>query len=979
MTSSPVQAARPRPTPDPEGRSFIEVQFPVSRLSKESYKERKAVAGQTLTGLGKWWGRKPLVLVRALILGLLLPATDDPEGDREVFLALMTMDDDGLWQRMTKSIPAGVVHAMALPREREQYFQTDGGKVAWRRGLSADERRSMQRRAFFRMSYDDKLVYCVRPEEIDGPDLLAWGRINAHLGTSATSLPQLVRELGERRFGHNPRVGDAFCGGGSIPFEAARIGCDAYASDLNPVAALLTWGALNVVGGGEAVVRRVADAQRRVFEAVQRQVDEWGIERNEDGWVADAYLYCNEVVDPHTGWMVPLAPSWIIATKTNVIARLVPDPARKRFEIEIVERVTPQELADAALEGTAAGGVRCPVDADGRWIAPALRQATSFEALRGRQGLRRWENDDLVPRPGDVFQERLYCIRWVDPRTGARAYRAPTEADLRREERVLELLRERFHHWQSAGYIPSRRIEPGDKTAEPIRTRGWTHWHHLFNPRQLLVNGLFAEHAAEERSLEAKALLLMQGRLADANGRLSRWQVGQGGGIGGGKTTFDNQAINTLFNFNCRPIASLKSAYLVPIKGLHLDGSGDLELLDARSVSTTCSIWITDPGYADAINYEELSEYFLAWYDKRVTESFPSWYSDSRRALAVTGTGEQFRVTLAGCYKRMASNMTDDGFQVVMFTHQDPSIWSDLALVLWSAGLQVTTAWTIQTETPSTGIKGGAGNFVQGTVCLVLRKRQGERFGDLADLYPDIQTEVERQLQSMLALDDKDEPNFGDADYQLAAYAAALRVLTGYSQIGDIDVERELRRQRGRNERSPLAPLIEQAVKIASDVLVPEGLDRATWRGLGPDERLYLKGIDVESGGEAREGVYQELARGYGAAAYRDLLASRAANATRLKTPSEFAGRDLRAASGFGATLLRQVLYAIHATASDPERSPRPARDYLRRELPDYWSKRATIVELLRYLSTRPSGLPHWAADAHAARLLLGSVESDTM
>ena len=45
--------------------SFIEKQFPVSKVSKESYKERKAVQSQTLTTLGKWWGRKPLILVRA--------------------------------------------------------------------------------------------------------------------------------------------------------------------------------------------------------------------------------------------------------------------------------------------------------------------------------------------------------------------------------------------------------------------------------------------------------------------------------------------------------------------------------------------------------------------------------------------------------------------------------------------------------------------------------------------------------------------------------------------------------------------------------------------------------------------------------------------------------------------------------------------------------------------------------------------------
>ncbi|MDR3349202.1 MAG: DUF1156 domain-containing protein [Acidaminococcales bacterium] len=77
-------------------QSFIEKQFPVSKLSKESYKERKAVQSQTLTGLGKWWGRKPLVLVRAAILGCLMPASDNPRRDMEIFLKIMSMDDSGL-------------------------------------------------------------------------------------------------------------------------------------------------------------------------------------------------------------------------------------------------------------------------------------------------------------------------------------------------------------------------------------------------------------------------------------------------------------------------------------------------------------------------------------------------------------------------------------------------------------------------------------------------------------------------------------------------------------------------------------------------------------------------------------------------------------------------------------------------------------------------------------------------------------------
>ena len=89
--------------------------------------------------------------------------------------------------------------------------------------------------------------------------------INKHLGTNANSLEELVEELGQGEFGHTPRVGDAFAGGGSIPFEAARIGCEAYASDLNPAAALLTWASLNIIGGGKEIQEKVEKAQEEAF------------------------------------------------------------------------------------------------------------------------------------------------------------------------------------------------------------------------------------------------------------------------------------------------------------------------------------------------------------------------------------------------------------------------------------------------------------------------------------------------------------------------------------------------------------------------------------------------------------------------------------------------------------------------------------------------------------------------------------------
>ena len=71
--------------------------------------------------------------------------------------------------------------------------------------------------------------------------------------------------------------------------------------------------------------------------------------------------------------------------------------------------------------------------------------------------------------------------------------------------------------------------------------------------------------------------------------------------------------------------------------------------------------------------------------------------------------------------------------------------------------------------------------------------------------------EVRGQLDSMLALEDNSDPNFGDADYQLAAYAAALRVLTERS-IEEIDPAKELLRGRTRSEVSPVEQVIRNAV-----------------------------------------------------------------------------------------------------------------------------------------------------------------------
>ena len=947
--------------------SFIETQFPVSRLSKESYKERKANYSQTLTGLGKWWGRKPLVMVRAVILGLLLPASDDPRKDRDVFLALLTMDEEGLRRRKDKNIPLRDVYRLLSVEERQRWFRRDADpdRPRLKKGTKAIDRKCLQDTVFGRLNYDEKLKVCCRPEQIDGPSAQAWRAINAHLGTQANSLPALVRELGKRRFGHTPRVGDAFCGGGSVPFEAARIGCEAYGSDLNPVAALLTWGALNIVGGGKAVADSVRKAQQEVYDAVDRRVTGWGIEHNAAGWRADAFLYCTETVCPECGWLVPLAPGWVIGEKTRTVARLTAEPKEKRFAIDIESGVDRDGLAAARRAGTARQSrLACP--------NPDCGASTPMSAIRGDRrdgggrgyGLRQWENDDLVPRPDDVFQERLYCVRWrVDD--GSALYRAVDDGDLAREARALALLRKRFAEWQARGYIPSRAIAPGDETTRLMRERGWTHWHHLFTPRQLLVHGKFAEESSHPAYCDAAkvACLLGCGRVADWDSRLSRWWPDRAGE----KViqTFSNQALNTLVTFGGRGMLKLHDSWFPKLVDTAVHGPSNVAAKDGRAVDVAADIWITDPPYADAINYHELSEFFLAWYANALSGLLEGWYTDSKRALAVQGSDSEFRRTMVDCYRNLATRMPRNGVQVVMFTHQDASIWADLTLILWAAGLRVTTAWTVATETPF-GIK--AGNYVQGTVLMVLRKQSSDEKAFLDEVVPEVEAEVERQLDAMLALEDRDNPNFSDADHQLAAYAAALRVLTRYRAIEDVDVAYELSRQPARGEVNPIEAIIADAVRTASNHLVPAGLPEHLWRLLDPLEKLYIKGLEVEAHGDFRAGVYQEFARGFGVPDYQRLLHTAKANDTRLKTASEFRRADLA-----DAGLVRHALYAVWRTADTGETAE--SLTWLRTELPDYWPRRESLTAILRYLAGLE--IDHWREDAAAARIVAGAVEND--
>jgi hypothetical protein len=230
----------------------------------------------------------------------------------------------------------------------------------------------------------------------------------------------------------------------------------------------------------------------------------------------------------------------------------------------------------------------------------------------------------------------------------------------------------------------------------------------------------------------------------------------------------------------------------------------------------------------------------------------------------------------------------------------------------------------------------------------------------------------------MQALEDKEDPNFSDPDYVLAAYAASLKALTRYSVIGELDLDYELDKAINDPKNSKVVALIERAKKQAYDCIIPADFDSFLWKELSSAERFYIKGMESEKNGNYQISTYQEYARGFAITSYGQLMANERANTCRLKTPSEFAMWTVGDVPGFEDSTLRLVLAAIHIAMKE-DGEPSKGLYHLKNNLQDYWGSRDMIKQLLAFLKdTRDiANMPHWSEAARMAEHLYVLVDND--
>jgi len=935
--------------------ALIEHLFPVQKISAESFKEQMAGAGKTLTALGSYWkGRKPLILGKACILGTLLPVSDDLLKDLEIFEMLMGMDKASLEKRLeVKNDKASRVFLA-----QEQNVKDNA-------------------------SYNEWVRAACRPEEC-GDELFShvWAKVNAHLGTSASSFPELVEQMGVARFGHRPRVADVFSGSGQIPFEAARLGCDVYASDLNPIACMLTWGSFNIVGASPEKRLEIDNAQKELAKKVQTEIDALGVETDGEGWRAKAFLYCVEVVCPESGYKVPLLPSLVISEDYKVIVKLTAVPNEKRYDITIQCDCSEKEI-QSAQDGTVQGGyvIHSPDGVTVHRVSISTIRGDYKDGKENKNRLRLWEKSDCIPRSNDIFQERLYAVLWNKSASNKEdlVFASVTSDDLKREQIVIDYVQTHLADWQEKGFVPDMVIEAGAKTDEPIRTRGWTHWHHLFNPRQLLVAGLLNAKIDAHQSFSLFQIL-------NSNAKLSRWLGKKTRGYGNTVQVFDNQALNTLFNYGCRSYYGIQPFLNIGYRYKSIPNvQFQVYSHPAQAIEVENDIYITDPPYGDAVKYEEITEFFIAWLQKNPPAEFAHWTWDSRRSLAIKGEDEGFRQGMVAAYRKMTEKMPNNGIQVLMFTHQSGSIWADMANIIWASGLQVTAAWYVVTETDS-ALRQGAN--VTGTIMLVLRKRHQELETFRDDLGWEIEEAVKAQVESLVGLDKSvrahnSEGLYNDADLQMAGYAAALKVLTAYSAIDGKNMMTEAEAPRQKSKKTFVDELIDFAVLTAVQFLVPVGFEKSEWQKMAAVERFYLKMAEMEHQGAKTLDNYQNFAKAFKVHHFEDLTSDTSkANAARLKLATEFKGSLMSGEAEIAETPLRALLYAMFEIDKGCEVDD--VLLHLMDNCPNYNQSKAMLIKMADYLAEKREALKatktfHPDKEASTARILAEALRNQRL
>lgn len=660
-----------------ECKRLAEVDFPIAVVSKHSVREKSIRQGHPST-LHLWWARRPLAACRAMLMALLLPDPCDAKCPEEFITAAhnILLSKHGCPQRWESEVKT-------TEGLRKTLLEFIGDFANWDNAANADY-----------LSVARALIKAAHPDE-------------------------------------TPLVVDPFAGGGSIPLEALRLGCEAFASDLNPVACLILKVMLeDIPRYGQGLADDLRRVGKEIKEKAEKELAEF-YPKDLDGANPIAYLWARTVKceSPNCGAEMPLMRSFWLCKKPNRkwalrYKAIRPNGVPPQVEFEIFEPKNDKEVSGGTVTRAKATCLCC-------------NTVLSPERVRAQLAEQRGGADAVFDTKGNrLGGARMLAVVTHHPGTQGRNYRLPTEQDYQTVWMVQKRLQAIIDEWEHDGRkglspVPDEPAPTKDThraVGSQIPLYGITTFGDLFTARQKVALMTFVSkvNSGATVSRECKDLLAIAvGRAADATASLTQW-LASGEEV---KHVFSRQALPMVWDYGeTNPISEVSRSWSSAINAIAnvvataasaRMAVGQVQQADSCQSplpAEAVGVFFTDPPYYDAIPYSDLSDFFLVWL-KRSLPGVP-WLRDPfepsnplspktrevvqcEKVKDANGCPKDryfYETTMGKAFTEGRRVLKDDGIGCVVFAHKTTEGWEALLSGMIQGGWTITGSWPIATE-----------------------------------------------------------------------------------------------------------------------------------------------------------------------------------------------------------------------------------------------------------------------------------------
>ena len=640
-----------------------------------------------------------------------------------------------------------------------------------------------------------------------------------------------------------PKILDPFSGGGALPLEAERVGAEAYATDLNPVAHLIQLATLyypqrfaglkssrtpqDRLTGRSRLVAEVERWGRVVLERVSADIERFY--RTDNGDEPLFYIWARTVrcQNPACRTEIPLVGSCYLIKKPDKIVALLPRASadRKAVVFDVVEN----PKGDIDLNG----GTITRANA----ICPCCRQTTPGKYIKA-QG------------QAGGMGHRLLAVA-VREGTRGKRYRVPTAAESRRATSVP--VPEDFGEIPA---VPTEPMPPRGTLGFRVQNYGFLTWGSIYNPRQALAMATFARHVrkivaevseanadlgadAEEFSRAVATYLgLCVSKLSDFLSSICVLNYTGGRGVG---HTFRLQALamtwdyaeTNPFNGSAAGWPKIVDDLVGTLDLLVFTGTSDVRRASADHLPFEEKMFdavITDPPYYDAVPYSDLSDYFYVWLRRAIGEVHPEVLateltpkrSEMVQNPAHNKSAEFFEGAMSRAFAEMHRTLKDKGILVLVFAHKSTAAWETLLKALLDNDLVVTASWPIETEKPGRTRAIGSAALAS-SVFIVCRKRTAHDDGFIDDVEPDLKARLHERLDYFWS------QGIRGADFFMSAIGPAVEVFGRHKRVLKLS-----------GEEVTVGELLDQVRAIVADYALQRIVQGAAAGNVDEASRFYV-------------------------------------------------------------------------------------------------------------------------------------------